>query len=94
MAGSYVFNPTRYLADSSAQAQSRTRVTARDLTARQGGHAIWNAMLAWRLHEHATLQLNVNNLFDKTCFRKYDPADISNYYGDPRNAMLTLRAQF
>jgi len=39
-------------------------------------------------------QLNVNNLFDKQYLNKYSPNTFGNYYADPRNVQLTLRATF
>jgi len=62
------------------------------ITARQAGYAIYNAMAAYRFNDRWSLQLNVNNVFDKVYYKKVDPTGISNYYGDPRNGMLTLRA--
>jgi len=37
--------------------------------------------------------LNINNVFDKTYYSGYGLYG-SGYYGDPRNAQLTLRASF
>ncbi|MFV0680238.1 TonB-dependent siderophore receptor [Ottowia sp.] len=75
-----------------AQVQSDGHVTSRGLTARQGGYAVFNAMVGYRFNKQWALQLNVNNLFDKVYYKKYSPTGISNYYGDPRHVMLTLRA--
>jgi len=76
------------------QAQSDSYVTSRGVTGRQGGHAVWNLMAAWDINEAVGVQLNVNNLFDKSYFRKYGPNTFGNYYADPRNVMLSLRARF
>ena len=76
------------------QAQSDSYVTSGGLTARQGGYASYNAMLGYRFNDTWSVQLNVNNLSDKYYYKKYSPTGISNYYGDPRNALLTLRARF
>jgi outer membrane receptor for ferric coprogen and ferric-rhodotorulic acid len=64
------------------------------VTARQGGYAVYNAMLGYRVNDTWSLQLNINNLFDKVYFKKYAATGISNYYGDPRNVMLTMRMKF
>lgn len=72
------------------QAQSSTYATSRGIEARQGGYAVYNLMAAYDFNENVRLQLNVNNVFDKEYYRKVDATGISNYYGDPRNFMLSL----
>ena len=61
---------------------------------RQGGYAIWNAMVDYRIDEHWNLTLNGNNLLDKKYYQTVGGATYGNYYGDPRNYMLTLRGTF
>ncbi|RKT49657.1 outer membrane receptor for ferric coprogen and ferric-rhodotorulic acid [Azonexus fungiphilus] len=75
-----------------AQIQSDAYARSGSVVARQSGYAIYNAMLAYRFAKAYSLQLNVNNLFDKVYYKKFAPTGISNYYGDPRNLMLTFRA--
>lgn len=76
------------------QAQSDAYVTAGALTSRQGGYTIINAMASYAFNETWSAQLNGNNLADKVYFKKYSPTGISNYYGDPRNVLLSLQARF
>lgn len=73
------------------QAQSETYVRGSGLTASQGGYTVANAMLAYRFTDKLELQANVNNLFDKTYYKKIGPTGVSYYYGDPRNVSVTLR---
>ncbi|WP_311221460.1 MULTISPECIES: TonB-dependent siderophore receptor [unclassified Acidovorax] len=70
--------------------------TVGNATARQGGYALLDAMVRWRLGPATSVQLNVNNLLDKTYFSKFSPNStyFNNYYGDPRNVTLSLRAEF
>jgi len=75
------------------QAQSSSYALSRGVEARQGGYAIYNVMASYDFTDDIRLQLNVNNLFDKTYYRKVDATGISNYYGDPRNFMLSLSAR-
>ena len=75
------------------QAQSSTYATSRGIEARQGGYAVYNLMTSYDFNENVRLQLNVNNVFDKVYYRKVDATGISNYYGDPRNFMLSLRVR-
>lgn len=60
----------------------------------QGGYAVWNLMAEYRFDPRWTLTLNVSNLFDKWYYRTIGSSALGNYYGEPRNAMLTLRGRF
>ncbi|THT97474.1 TonB-dependent siderophore receptor [Lampropedia puyangensis] len=75
------------------QAQSEISASSGGITYRQGGYAIYNAMAQYQFNRDWSVQLNINNVFDKVYYKKIG-GGISNYYGDPRNAMVTLRAQF
>jgi outer membrane receptor for ferric coprogen and ferric-rhodotorulic acid len=61
---------------------------------RQGGYAVANAMLSYRIDEHVTLALNLNNLFDRTYYTRLGGLNTYNTYGEPFNAALTLRARY
>ena len=61
---------------------------------RQGGYAVANAMASYRFNRHTTLQLNANNLFDRTYYTRLGGLNSYNTYGEPRNVMMTLRAQY
>ncbi len=61
---------------------------------RQVGYAVWNGLVEYRIDEHWTATLNGNNLFDKTYYQTVDASDTGNWYGAPRNYMLTLRGKF
>jgi outer membrane receptor for ferric coprogen and ferric-rhodotorulic acid len=60
-----------------------------------GQPAYWlvNAMARYALGEHAELQINVNNLFDKHYFNNNLWFD-GFIYGEPRNVRATLRVGF
>ncbi|MNP61826.1 Fe(3+)-pyochelin receptor precursor [compost metagenome] len=60
----------------------------------QSGYAIWNAMVDYRIDEHWNVALNGNNLFDKKYYQTVGTSTYGNYYGDPRNFMLTVRATY
>ncbi|KAF1051234.1 MAG: Fe(3+)-pyochelin receptor [Stenotrophomonas maltophilia] len=55
---------------------------------------MWNALAEYRLSEHWTLAYNLNNVFDKTYYAKVGSSAVGNWYGDPRNHLLTLRGTF
>ncbi|MEE1925329.1 TonB-dependent siderophore receptor [Pseudomonas sp. 148P] len=61
---------------------------------RQGGYAVWNALVEYRIDDHWTLAYNANNLFDKTYYATLGSSMSGNWYGDERNHMLTLRGTF
>lgn len=77
-----------------AQMQSNSYVRSGAITSRQGGYAVYNAMVGYRFDKTYSIQMNVNNVFDKVYYKKYAPTGIGYYYGDPRNVMVTLRANF
>lgn len=56
------------------------------------GFSVWSARAAYQLTPKLSLALNINNLFDKTYYvPSYNNAGGNNYYGTPRNALLTLK---
>ena len=44
--------------------RSDTYASARGITARQAGFAVYNAMASYDFNKNLRLQLNVNNIFD------------------------------
>lgn len=60
----------------------------------QPGYAVWNALVEYRIDEHWTAALNGNNLLDKTYYQTVNSSARGNWYGAPRNYMLTLRGSF
>lgn len=61
---------------------------------RQGGYSVWDAHVQYRIDEQWALALNVNNVFDKTYYATIGTPGGGNWYGEPRNATLTLRGRF
>jgi len=47
-----------------------------------------------RLFWHWVVALNANNLFDKKYYQTVGTSTYCNYYGDPRNFMLTVRTTY
>ena len=60
----------------------------------QGAHAVWNAMVQYRIDPRWTLQLNVDNVFDRVHYQAVGYATGGNFHGTPRNAVRALRATF
>ncbi|MEG1769029.1 MAG: TonB-dependent siderophore receptor [Comamonas sp.] len=75
-----------------AQSASFRQIGA--VRADNGGRAVWSALLKYQINRSWTAALNVNNLFDKRYYSSSTALVNGNYYGDPRNVMLTLRGAF
>lgn len=59
----------------------------------QGGYAVWNARIGYRLNKTWSAALNIDNLFDKKYY-SYITDSYYSYVGTPRNVMLTVRGTF
>lgn len=60
----------------------------------QSGYTVLNAQLGYRFNEKLHASLTVNNLTDRVYFDRINDARRFNYYGEPRNATLSVRASF
>ena len=61
---------------------------------RRAPYAVWNARIGYDINKHWSAALNVNNVFDKTYYQTIGAPGWGSFYGDPRNATLTLRGRF
>lgn len=75
-------------------ASSSAAGTGSSAVRRQGGHAVVNAMATYRLDEHLSLSLHLNNLLDRTYYTRLGGTNTYNTYGEPRSLALTLRAAY
>lgn len=60
----------------------------------QKAYAVWSMQAAYQLDPHWTVSANLNNVFDKTYYSTIGTSGYGNFYGEPRNFMLTLRAKY
>ncbi|WP_030131921.1 TonB-dependent receptor [Pseudomonas sp. QTF5] len=60
----------------------------------QAGYAVWNGRIGYRIDDTWSLALNGNNLFDKRYYTTIGTENFGNYYGDPRNFTMTVKARF
>lgn len=58
------------------------------------GRAVWNSMIKYQINPRWSATVNFNNMFDKRYYSTLSSFVNANYYGDPRNVMLTLRGSF
>jgi outer membrane receptor for ferric coprogen and ferric-rhodotorulic acid len=75
-------------------AQSDTSVTSRNVTSTQSDYAIWSGRVGYRIDDHWSVALNGNNLFDKKYYQSVGAVSWGNFYGEPRNFMVTLQGTF
>ncbi|MGE8567665.1 MAG: TonB-dependent siderophore receptor [Achromobacter sp.] len=76
------------------QMQSGYTTVSGPVTLRQGGVTLVDLRAAYRVDKHLTVALNLNNVFDRGYYQSLSGTAWNNRYGEPRNAMLTLRAQY
>ncbi|MDG3670525.1 Fe(3+)-pyochelin receptor FptA, partial [Pseudomonas aeruginosa] len=72
------------------QAQSDYSVDYRGVSMRQGGYALVNMRLGYKIDEHWTAAVNVNNLFDRTYYQSLSNPNWNNRYGEPRSFNVSL----
>jgi outer membrane receptor for ferric coprogen and ferric-rhodotorulic acid len=59
----------------------------------QPKYAVWSGRVSWQINRNVQAALNVNNIFDKVYYRTIGTT-LGNWYGEPRNVMLSLHAAF
>lgn len=60
----------------------------------QPGYAVWNALVDYEIDKRWTASVNVNNIFDKKYYQTVGTNAMNNWYGNPREYLLTLRGTF
>ncbi|WP_191833962.1 TonB-dependent siderophore receptor [Pseudomonas fluorescens] len=60
----------------------------------QAGYAIWSSSLEYQIDKNWSAVVNANNIFDKHYYQTVGTSANGNFYGDPRNYTLTVRAKF
>jgi len=60
----------------------------------QGGYAVASLKLGYQINPNWDAALTINNMFDRKYYRILGYQAFNNFYGDPRSAMLTVRAKF
>ena len=60
----------------------------------QSGYAIWNGRIGYRIDDTWSVALNGNNLFDTRYYATVGTEGFGNFYGEPRNLVMSLKADF
>lgn len=76
------------------QAQSDFSTQSGTVSMAQGGYALLNARVAYRIDEHWTASVNGNNLTDRKYYQSLSNPNWNNRYGEPRSLNMTLRGTF
>ncbi|THF65295.1 TonB-dependent siderophore receptor [Pseudothauera rhizosphaerae] len=58
------------------------------------GYGVVNGRIAYQIDKTYSLSLLVNNLLDRKYYASVGTPSMYNFYGEPRNFLLTLRAQY
>jgi len=58
------------------------------------GYALIDLLASYQINKNLTLSLNVNNILDKTYYTTQGSTLGGNWYGEPRNFLVTLRGKF
>lgn len=58
------------------------------------GYAVFNGKIGYQIDKHYALSLAINNLFDRKYYASVGTPNTYNFYGEPRNFMLTLRGTY
>ncbi|MDR0441403.1 MAG: TonB-dependent receptor, partial [Candidatus Accumulibacter sp.] len=71
------------------------RKSGTNFHSQQDAYAVVNLMAGYRFDKHLDIQLNANNLFDKTYYRSISSSSSgASVYGEPRSFMLTAKYEF
>ncbi len=84
----------RWSVGAGVQAQSDYSTQSGAVTLEQGGYALLNARVAYRIDEHWTAAVNGNNLADRKYYQSLSNVNWNNRYGEPRSLNMTLRGTF
>lgn len=69
-------------------------IDSRDYDFSQAGYAVYDALVEYKVDTNWTVALKGNNLFDRRYYESVGTSEYGNYYGEPRNFVLTLRGVF
>ncbi|MDU9389041.1 TonB-dependent siderophore receptor [Pseudomonas sp. zfem002] len=69
-------------------------IDSRDYDFSQAGYAVYDALVEYKVDANWTVALKGNNLFDRRYYESVGTSEYGNYYGEPRNFVLTLRGVF
>jgi len=72
---------------------SSNNATVPTIRVAQSTYAIWSARVSYQINRNLQAAINLNNIFDKSYYRTIGTSG-GNWYGDPRNVMVSVHAAF
>ena len=93
LGGGVLAQSASYLTDSvcaSSDAFGRCQVPYQKANVTQGFYTVVTLRAAYRINDHWSMALNVDNLLDRTYYQSIGRVAPSNFYGAPRSFMLTI----
>ena len=88
----------RWTVGAGAQVQSRTKNTINKYpyTLEQGGFVVYDASVHYKITDKIKASFIVNNIFDRRYFLNVNnrALNMNSYYGDPRNFLLRISAEY
>ena len=67
-------------------------ISGNDMT--QSGYPVWNGRVSYRIDDTWSVALTGKNLFDKRYYVTVGTEGFGNFYGEPRNFVMSLKADF
>lgn len=74
-------------------ALGRCTVLLQPFHSKQGFYTVVTLRTAYEINAHWAVALNIDNLFDRTYYQAIGSPNSSNWYGTPRNLMLTINGK-
>lgn len=88
------FSAGRWTVGGGLNAQSSYYAMSGSVRSEQEAYAVFKGSVTYQFSDKTSLALTINNIFDKIYYSGIRGVDFGNVYGDPRNAMLTLRVKY
>ncbi|WP_341869739.1 TonB-dependent receptor domain-containing protein [Pseudomonas lactucae] len=89
-----VLNKTRVGGSIFAQSKMTQTEVGETYKIQQGGYTLTNLHAIYEINKNLEVQYNLDNVFDKKYIQTTGNTNYWNFYGEPRNFNLALRAKF
>mgnify|MGYP006199215311 CR=1 FL=1 len=87
-------NPLRVGGSFYAQSEMAQTEVGKDYRIRQDAYHLTNLHAIYEINRNLELQYNLDNVFDKKYYQTLGNTNYWNFYGEPRNFNVALRAKF
>lgn len=92
----YLIPGTNWTVGGNIRTQSQMYTEGTGFRTEQGGYTTVGLMAKYRINKKAELGLTINNLFDRRYYDAIGPSNttLGNFYGAPRNFLVSLKYDF